>query len=65
MAAPAGPCEWCGGPQFWTVVRGEVWVSCKGGCSSLPGLVDELPPVEREQEQVARLVPVAGGVWWE
>ena len=36
MNAPAGPCEWCGGPQLWTVVRGEMWVSCKRGCLPLP-----------------------------
>jgi len=36
MAAPAGPCEWCGGPQWWTVVLGEMWVSCKRGCLPLP-----------------------------
>ncbi len=36
MAAPAGPCEWCGGPQWWTVVRGEMWVCCKLGCLPLP-----------------------------
>ncbi len=36
MSAPAGPCEWCGGPQLWTVVRGEIWVSCKRGCLPLP-----------------------------
>ncbi len=36
MSAPAGPCEWCGGPQYWTVVRGEMWVTCKGGCLPLP-----------------------------
>ncbi len=38
---PAGPCEWCGGPQVWTIVRGEMYVSCDGGCQPLPleGLV--------------------------
>ncbi len=36
MAAPAGPCEWCGGPQWWTVVRGDLWVCCKSGCLPLP-----------------------------
>ena len=37
----AGRCEWCGGPAAWTVIRGEVYVSCDGGCMPLPleGLV--------------------------
>ena len=37
----AGPCEWCGGPQVWTVIRGEVYTSCDNGCLPLPmeGLV--------------------------
>ncbi len=35
MAAPAGPCEWCGGQQSWTVIRGEMYVRCRGGCQSL------------------------------
>jgi len=35
MAAPAGPCEWCGGPQQWTVVAGEMYVRCVAGCQSL------------------------------
>ncbi len=45
MSSPAGPCEWCGGPQRWTVIRGEVHVSCDGGCLPLPleGLAP--PPV--------------------
>ncbi len=36
MSAPAGPCEWCGGPSWWTVIRGEVWTLCKQGCLPLP-----------------------------
>ena len=41
MSAPAGTCEWCGGSQFWTVIRGVVHVSCVSGCLPLPleGLV--------------------------
>ncbi len=35
MTAPAGPCEWCGGPQWWTFVRGVMYVRCQGGCQSL------------------------------
>ncbi len=33
MTAPAGPCEWCGGPQQWTFIRGELFVRCKKQCS--------------------------------
>ena len=36
MAAPGGPCEWCGGPQLWTVIRGEMYVACRNGCLPLP-----------------------------
>jgi len=35
MNAPAGPCEWCGGPQIWTIASGIMYVKCKGGCVSL------------------------------
>ena len=35
MAAPAGPCEWCGGPQNWTIIAGEMYVRCVGGCLGL------------------------------
>ncbi len=46
----AGPCEWCGGPQVWTTIRGDVYVSCLGGCQPLPleGLVP--PPDSKELE---------------
>ena len=35
MTAPAGPCEWCGGPQWWTVVSDVMYVKCQAGCISL------------------------------
>ena len=35
MTAPAGPCEWCGGPQNWTIHAGEMYVRCVAGCQSL------------------------------
>ncbi len=57
MAAPAGPCEWCGGPQWWTVVHGEMWVICKRGCLELPGVGDLLPDLEQgsgEDEGLAK-----------
>ena len=49
-----GPCEWCGGPQSWTIIGGEVYTSCDGGCLPLPlpGLVpppdslELIPPEE-------------------
>ena len=49
MAGPAGPCEWCGGPQHWTFIRDELYVSCDGGCLplSLEGLV---PPPDGDQD---------------
>ena len=44
MSGPAVPCEWCGGPIVWTIIRGEHYVSCTAGCLSLPGLgLDPLP----------------------
>ena len=44
MSAPAGPCEWCGGPQWWTTVLGEIYVACKNGCLPLPW-AEEVPPL--------------------
>ena len=44
MNSPAGPCEWCGGPQHWTIIGGEMYVSCDGGCSPIPGLGLDPPP---------------------
>jgi len=56
LAAPAGPCEWCGGPQLWTTVRGIIYVRCAGGCLPLPlaGMVpaDEGYVSGREAEAV-------------
>ncbi len=48
MSSPAGACEWCGGPQHWTIIRGDMYVSCDGGCVPLPleGLV---PPPDCEE----------------
>ena len=43
MAAPAGLCEWCGGPQWWTVRAGEMYVCCKSGCLPLPLEGEVLP----------------------
>ncbi len=43
MSSPAGPCEWCGGPQSWTIIRGDMYVSCDGGCLPLP-FPDLVPP---------------------
>ncbi len=53
--APAGPCEWCGGPQSWTIVCGEMFVKCKGGCTSL--FANErynFPPISEGSERLER-----------
>ena len=53
MTAPAGPCEWCGGPQYWTVHAGEIYVKCKGGCVSLfPGERYNFTPPNSEESLV-------------
>ncbi len=66
----AGPCEWCGGPQVWTIIRNEMYVSCDGGCAPLPGLGLEPPPmtasVDRREPEVEPLErggvrPLEGG----
>ena len=47
--APAGPCEWCGGPQWWTIVSGEMYVKCQNGCVSLfPSEVYDFPPTSED-----------------
>ena len=50
MSAPAGPCEWCGGPQNWTIIRGEMYVRCIDGCLplDLEGLVPSHPISEED-----------------
>ncbi len=48
MNSPAGPCEWCGGPQHWTIIAGEMYVSCDGGCLPL-GLEGLAPPSDSEE----------------
>jgi len=52
VTSPAGPCEWCGGPQNWTIIRGEMYVRCQTGCLplSLEGLVPSPPFSERSEE---------------
>ena len=42
MSSVAGPCEWCGGPQKWTVRNDVMYVRCALGCL---GLFDELLPL--------------------
>ncbi len=49
MTAPAGPCEWCGGQQNWTFIRGEMYVRCKDGCLALP--LEELVPPPSDGEE--------------
>ncbi len=52
MSAPAGPCEWCGGPQQWTIIRDEMYVRCVLGCLPLD-LEDLVPPL-----------PISEGDFW-
>ncbi len=56
MAAPAGPCEWCGGPQVWTIIAGEVYVACEGGCLPLP-LEGLAPPLDSELCAISEFDP--------
>ena len=39
-----GPCEWCGGPQHWTLFEEEVYASCDSGCLPIPGVDVGAPP---------------------
>ena len=49
MTAPAGPCEWCGGPQNWTIHAGDMYVRCQAGCQSMfPWERVDIPPVSEE-----------------
>ena len=71
MTAPAGSCEWCGGPQNWTFMHGEMYVRCQLGCLplELPGLTppvsecpEETPKLsEMEPEQGRSVEPYEGG----
>jgi len=49
MAAPAGPCEWCGGPQQWTIIRGDMYTRCVSGC--MPLSLEGLVPCSRNGER--------------
>ncbi len=50
--APAGPCEWCGGPQWWTVAHGDMYVKCKAGCMSMfPEERVDFPPPDGEESE--------------
>ena len=55
MSAPAGLCEWCGGPQQWTFASGVMYVRCLLGC--LPLFVEDLPPTKDLVVPVARKLP--------
>ena len=74
MNSPAGPCEWCGGPQSWTIVRGEMYTECQGGCLGLFDEGPDNPPTacdvalwvgegrdEMEPPDGGRVVPLEGG----
>ncbi len=47
MTAPAGLCEWCGGPQNWTIISGVMYVKCIAGCLPLE-LTELVPPPDSE-----------------
>ncbi len=49
----AGACEWCGGPQRWTIHAGEVLVSCVLGCLPLFEVVVPFPDSEVDEEEDA------------
>ena len=69
MVAPAGPCEWCGGQQSWTIIAGQMYVSCNAGCQALP-LEGLAPPHDsdlvklkitmKELSEVGGVYPVRG-----
>ena len=44
--SPGGSCERCGGPVWWTEVRGELWVACQAECLEEQGdLFGRNPPI--------------------
>jgi len=67
MTAPAGPCEWCGGPQWWTIASGVMYVKCQAGCLSLfpEDRVNFTPPdgdLEHVSDIIPRVMGTSGGV---
>jgi len=50
MSELAGPCEWCGGPQQWTVHAGEVLERCVNGCIPIWEVV-VLPPGSEDGDE--------------
>ncbi len=53
MTPPAGPCEWCGGPQWWTIVAGVMYVKCQLGCVSLfPEDRYDFPPPDGDLDEL-------------
>jgi len=60
VSAPAGPCEWCGGPQQWTIIAGEMYVRCVDGCLplDLEGLV---PPHPNSEESLISFEGLSSG----
>jgi len=58
MTAPAGPCEWCGGPQWWTIVSGVMYVKCQAGCVSLfPEERFNFDPPDGDLEHISSIIP--------
>ncbi len=61
MTAPAGPCEWCGGPQWWTIVSGVMYVKCQLGCVSLfPEERYNFSPPDGDLEHVSEVLDRLG-----
>jgi len=54
MSSTTGPCEWCGGPQLWTMVRGDMYVTCQADCRADQLELLDLPPVYAKGEEFAR-----------
>ncbi len=63
MTAPAGPCEWCGGPQSWTFRAGEMWVSCDDGCQELDLEGASQPPPNSEEGLLQERARGEGGTF--
>ena len=67
---PGGPCERCGGPQWWTVVRGEMWVACQAECEDdqmdlfgrNPPLIALLPEPDGDRRNTEAELFGGGGV---
>ena len=55
-----GPCEWCGGPQQWTIHDGEMLERCVSGCLPLFEVV--VPPPDSDELERLREMSVAWNI---